>query len=121
MRKRRSPDRPSEDEYAARVARTEELLARARAILGRDPRDDVASELRAYLADPPERSERVEELAELLREEGIVNLDDVVGRARAFIADAAVGAHPAAADVGDARLPTRCPACGDGGAGKPAR
>jgi hypothetical protein len=79
-------DRPSEDEYAARVARTEELLARARAILGRDPRDDVASELRAYLADPPERSERVEELAELLREEGIVDLDDVVGRARAFIA-----------------------------------
>jgi hypothetical protein len=62
------------------------LLARARAILGRDPRDDVASELRAYLADPPERSERVEELAELLREEGIVDLDDVVGRARAFIA-----------------------------------
>jgi hypothetical protein len=79
-------DRPSEDEYAARVARTEELLAHARAILGREPRDDVASELRAYLAEHPERSERVEELAELLREEGIFDHDDVVGRARAFIA-----------------------------------
>jgi hypothetical protein len=80
------PDRPSEDEYAARVARTEELLAHARAILGRDPRDEVANELRAYRVEPRERSERVEELAELLREEGIVELDDVVGRARAFIA-----------------------------------
>jgi hypothetical protein len=76
----------SDDEHAARAARTQQLRARARAILGREPGDDIATELRAHLADPPERSERVEELAALLREERIVDPDDVVGRARAFIA-----------------------------------
>jgi hypothetical protein len=77
---------PVVDAHAARAARAQELLARARAILGRDPGGDVAYELRTHLADAAARTERVEALAEVLREEGITELDDVVERARAFIA-----------------------------------
>lgn len=74
------------DEHAARAVRTQELLARARALLGRDPGEDVAGELRAHLADPPALVERVEALAEVLREEGLSDVDDVIERARTFIA-----------------------------------
>jgi hypothetical protein len=79
-------EQSSDGEHAARAARIQELRARARAFLGREPGDDVATELREHLTEPPERSERVEELARLLHEEGIVDLDDVMRRARVFIA-----------------------------------
>ncbi len=74
------------DEHAARAVRTQELLARARSLLGRDPGEDVAGELRAHLADPPALVEIVEVLAEVLREEGLSDVDDVIERARAFVA-----------------------------------
>ncbi len=55
-------------------------------ILGREPGEDVSAELRAEATDPPARVERVAELDEVLREEGITDIDDVVARARVFVA-----------------------------------
>jgi hypothetical protein len=81
--------RAHEDEVGARAdaeERAQALRARARALLGREPGDDVASELRAHVVDPPVRAAHLETLRALLREEGLAELDDVIGRARAFIA-----------------------------------
>jgi hypothetical protein len=86
-----SPSRAQDDEseVEARTGATEyaqALRARACELLGREPGDDVANELRAHLVDPPARAARLEELQALLHEEGFTELDDVIGRARAFIA-----------------------------------
>jgi hypothetical protein len=82
------PTRDDEDVGARADAeeRAQALRARARALLGREPGEDVASELRAHLVDPPARAAYLEELSALLHEEGYAELDDVIGRARAFIA-----------------------------------
>lgn len=88
--RRRAPAAaPTRNDEVARTAATERaqvLWARARAVLGREPGADVAGELRAHLVDPPARAVHLEELRALLPEEGLVELDDVIGRARAFIA-----------------------------------
>ena len=80
------PQPAHDDEHAARAARTQELRDRARALLGHEPGDDVGPELRAHRAFPPARAECVAELDALLREEGLADVDDVVGRARVLIA-----------------------------------
>jgi hypothetical protein len=82
---------PAGDETAERAARTQELRARARAILGHEPGSDVSVELRSEPTEPAGRAERVEALAEVLREEGFPAAGtaaegDVIERARAFIA-----------------------------------
>ena len=82
--------RPAPDEeHAERVneltARAQQLRARARALLGREPGDDLANDLRALPTDAPARADRIRELADCLRRAGVEVLDDVVGRARVFL------------------------------------
>jgi hypothetical protein len=82
-----APSTPIADAQAtAFAARAEELRARARALLGREPGDDLAGELRAHLALPAVYAGYVEELVEVLADEGPTDADHVIARARAFIA-----------------------------------
>ena len=76
----------SRSDPAAQALRTRELREQARVMLGREPSEDVSGDLRSERTDPPARGERVAKLEEVLREEGITDIDDVVARARVFIA-----------------------------------
>jgi hypothetical protein len=55
-------------------------------VLGREPGDDVAGELRAHLGPPPAFVARVEELARVLADDGPAGVDDIIERARSFVA-----------------------------------
>jgi hypothetical protein len=69
----------------ALTARSDELRTRARALLGHEPGDDLASELRALPTDAPTRADPIRKIADCLRGAGIDVLDDVMGQARAFL------------------------------------
>lgn len=76
---------PRQEEW---IAREQELRARARTLLGREPGDDLSSDLRALATDASARADRIRELADCLRGVGIEVIDveeDVVGQARAFL------------------------------------
>jgi hypothetical protein len=82
------PDVPTRSEMAEREAR---MRARATELLGREPGEDPASELRALRLESEVRVEIIEEIAEALRDAGIEIEGDVESCARAQVGMAPTG------------------------------
>ena len=77
------PDMPTRAELEEREA---QMRLRATELLGRPPGADPAGELRALRVPTEGRAEMLDEIAEMLREHGLVVTGDLLEYARAFLA-----------------------------------